>query len=90
MPLIKCNFQNEDFNLNNRTEMQDCILFLTLKKKTMNYKSQMIYRNERSFRLAMLDLIRQKMIRLKDEKNLYEDYELTDGGSYYVNHVLLK
>lgn len=87
MPLSKCHFGNTTIEYNDITTKQVISMIICFQNANeITYRKQTVYKNERSFYTAMLDLIRQNIMR---EKNLHT-YELTKNGLFYVKHITLR
>ena len=78
MPFEKCHFTSA---------MQQKVMFLCFENgNKITYKEQDIYTNERSFEIAISELIKQKIMQ---EKKIRE-YHLTYNGLFYVKNIILK
>lgn len=87
MPYFKCHLKNADIEYNHITRKQViCMIFCFQNNNEINYKAQPVYKNERTFYSAMVDLIRQKIFK---EKNLHT-YELTGNGLFYVKNITFR
>lgn len=77
MPFEKCHFTSTQ---------QQKLMFLCHENGSICYKDQDIYKNERSFEIAVWDLIRQKIMK----EDGIRKYLLTSNGEFYVKNIILK
>jgi hypothetical protein len=87
MPFWKLHYPDANF----RSPKQDqIILEAYINKGKIDYKSQDVYKNERSFKKAMSELIKQHIIAELDGNDFYDIFRLTNNGWFYAKKIILK
>ena len=71
MDFSKCSFMSIE---------QQKIIYLLSFIDSVNYKTQEIYRNERSFLKSLNQLVKADILSLIVDNNYYNSYELTTAG----------
>ena len=82
----------EKYHIFSIQQQKLCIEAYINENKQINFKAQNIYKHNRSFKLAMQDLIKINIFKLKISKTFpfYNIYYLTLDGILFVEGVLRK
>lgn len=76
--------------LNHRSSKQDLILVIMANNGgRINYKRQDVYKNEKTFNIAMRELVRQRMLK-ENDAGFYPEFIINDQGRFYVNRIVLR
>lgn len=76
--------------MNHRSSKQDLILVIMANNGgKINYKRQDVYKNEKTFNIAMRELVRQRMLK-ENDTGFYPEFIINDQGRFYVNRIVLR